>query len=154
LQTQNLLGNLTSYTQQYEQLSRSSIIATPDSDQNFHPTPKFIGNDPLPSLNTIVNGTLDAGRVEIVNGWLSGTGAIKGSLNVFGPVSGYDDPIKLEKPKQTPFEKSMNITPAEPDHRFDNPNNKIVGTSGGFLMAGTLGGTPGILTVTSDVSLF
>jgi hypothetical protein len=145
LQIQNLLGNLTSYTQQFQQVSRVSIVATPDSDSNYHPTPQFIQNVPLPDLNTIVNGVLDAARVEIVNGSLSGTGMIKGSVNVLGPVGGYEDPIVLKPP--TPMSPT-------PDQNFNNPNNKILGTNGGFLVAGQLGGTPGKLTVTGGVSLF
>jgi hypothetical protein len=150
LHIQNLLGSLTSYTQQYEELSRVSIVATPDSDSNYHPTPQFIRNVPLPGLDTIVNGSLDADRVDIVDGRLSGTGTIQGSVNVLGPGSGYDNAIVLKAP--TP-------TSPTPDQNFNNPNNKVLGTNGGSLVAGTVGaaagsGTPGKLTVTGDVSLF
>jgi hypothetical protein len=143
----SLIGNLTSYTQQYEQMARVSIVATPDS-QNGMATPSFVPNAPLPDLETVVDGTLDAGRVEIVNGLLSGTGTVQGSLNVFGPVSEYDDPIVLLPVDKEPIDPS-----------WDNPMNTIRGTTGGSLVAGKRGpapgsGAPGKLTVTGDVSLF
>lgn len=138
----SLIGNLTSYTQQYEPMARVSMVATPDS-QNGLATPQFVPNAPFPNLNTVVNGTLDAGRVEIVNGSLSGTGTIKGSINVFGPVSGYSDPIELTPVHGEPVDTGWN-----------NPTNKIEGTQGGSLVAGNPGGTPGKLTVTQNVSLY
>jgi hypothetical protein len=147
LKITSLIGNLTSYTQQFEQMARVSIVATPDS-QNGKATPAFVPNAPFPDLDTVVDGVLDAGRVEIVNGLLSGTGTVQGSLNVFGPVSGYADPIEL---------KPVDKEPVDPS--WDNKKNTIEGTGGGFLVAGKPGatpgsGTPGKLTVTGDVSLF
>jgi hypothetical protein len=141
------LGTLTSYTQQFEQQDRVSMVATPDS-KNGHATPSFIPNAPFPDLNTVVDGVLDAGRVEIVDGLLSGTGTLTGSLNVFGPVSGYPDTIKL-----------MPVDGGPIDPSWDNEKNTIRATSGGFLVAGKAGGsggggTPGELTVKGDVSLF
>jgi hypothetical protein len=143
----SLIGSLTSYTQQYEQLARVSMVATPNS-QNGKATPGFIPNAPLPSLDSLVDGVLDAGRIEIVDGFLSGTGTVKGSLNIFGPVRGYADPIELKRVGKEPIDPS-----------WDNRQNTIRGTDGGFLVAGRLGatpgsGTPGKLTVTGDVSLF
>lgn len=142
------LGNVTSYTQQYEQSARVSMVATPDSHDG-KATPSFVPNAPLPELNTVVDGVLDAGRVEIVNGSLSGTGKVTGSLNVFGPVSGYADPIVL---------KPVNNEPIDPS--WDNKSNTIRGTNGALLAAGkaaagtTGSGTPGQLTVNGDVSMF
>jgi hypothetical protein len=135
------IGNLTGYTQQYEQMARVSLVATPDSE-NGQATPHFIPNAPFPSLDTAVDGVLDAGRVEIVNGSLSGTGTVQGAVSVFGPVGGYADPIESKE-----------------DPGWDNKNYSIKGTDGGFLVAGEPGatpggGAPGKLTVTGDVSLF
>jgi hypothetical protein len=143
----SLIGSLTSYTQQYEEMARVSKVATPDS-QNGKAIPGFVPSAPLPSLDTLVDGILDAGRIEIVDGFLSGTGTVKGSLSVFGPVSGYADPIELKRVGKEPIDPS-----------WDNRKNTIKGTDGGFLVAGKLGatpgsGTPGKLTVTGDVSLF
>jgi hypothetical protein len=123
------------------------MVATPDSS-NGKATPKFIPNAPFPELNTVVDGVLDAGRVEIVDGLLSGTGKVMGSLNVYGPVSGYDDSIVL---------LPVNGKPIDPS--WDNKTNKIRATNGGFLVAGKVngtpgGGTPGKLSVTGNVSLF
>jgi hypothetical protein len=141
------IGNLTSYTQQFEEQDRVSIVATPDS-MNGKATPKFMPNAHFPVLSTVVDGVLDAGRVEIVDGLLSGTGKVMGSLNVYGPVSGYPDSIVL---------LPVNGKPIDPS--WDNKNNSIRGTVGGFLVAGKVsgtpgGGTPGKLSVTGNVSLF
>jgi hypothetical protein len=143
LKVEALVGNLTSYTQQYEQMARVSIVPTSALNQNGTGPTTFVPGAPLPDLNTVVNGTLDAGRVNVVNGWLSGIGTVKGSLNVFGPVGGYDDPIEL---------KPVHDKPVDPS--WDNKKNTILGTAGGFLVAGQRSGTPGKLTVTSDVSMF
>jgi hypothetical protein len=136
LQVQAQFGLLTSYTQGNEQNARVSMVATPDSSGG-QPTPKFIANAPLPSLNTVVNGTLDAARVEIVNGRLAGTGTVKGSLLVFGPVSGYDNPIEYTG--------------------WNNTANKIRGTDGGSLLpassADTSNAKPGKLS-TGDVTMY
>lgn len=141
------IGSAASYTQQYEQTARVSMTATPDSSGG-KATPSFVPNAPLPELNTVVDGVLDAGRVEIVNGSLTGTGAVNGSVNVFGPVSGYADPIELKPVGNEPIDPSWN-----------NKNNAIRGTDGALLAAGKAGttsgnGTPGKLVVTGDVSMF
>src|SRR5262249_12592879 len=70
--TLKITGNLTSYTQQVQQFRR------------------VIG-ETLPSLNTVVNGTLDVSRVNIVNGTLAGTGTITGPISLFtslGAING------------------------------------------------------------------
>ncbi|MFO0810254.1 MAG: hypothetical protein U0746_16655 [Gemmataceae bacterium] len=139
-----LVGNLTSYTQQVQQMARVSVVPTAALNQAGTGPTTFVPNATLPGLDTVVNGTLEAGRVNIADGSLSGTGTVKGSLNVFGPVSGYDDPIKLMPVGTQPIDPS-----------WDNPQNKIRATPGGVLAAGTRGtGTPGKLTVTGDVSLY
>jgi hypothetical protein len=142
------VGSLTSYTQQVEQMARVSIVPTYALDQAGTGPSTFVLNAPLPSLHTIVNGILDVDRVDIADGWLSGTGTVNGSLNVLGPVSGYADPIQTIPVDNEPV-----------DFSWTNLKNMIRGTNGGSLLAGTLGatpgsGTPGTLTVTGDVSLF
>jgi hypothetical protein len=68
-----IAGTLNSYTQELQQLSLLKGAKTP-------------------SINTIVNGTLDAGRIDVVNGSLAGTGTIlDGSVFVAGPVSATKD---------------------------------------------------------------
>lgn len=112
------IGNLTSYTQQLQQIARV----------------KTQGED-LPPLNTIINGSLDAGRVDIVDGYLSGTGTINGSVELMGPVNGY---------------------------KYRNSLGDIVTilpTKGGFLLPGSLNKVPGKLTIGSmstpgDVSMY
>jgi hypothetical protein len=147
LKIKSLFGKLTSYTQQLEEVARVGVVPTSKLNEAGTGPAEWLDNRkaPLPVLNTVVNGVLDTGRVEIVDGWLSGTGTVKGSLGVFGPVSGYPDPIV-----------------GSPDPSWNNPANEpneIKGTSGGFLVPGRRGGAqgggaPGKLTVTGDVSLF
>src|SRR5262249_31893386 len=67
-------GTLNSYTQALQQLSL------------------LRGTTP-PSISTVADGTLDAGRVSVVNGVLSGTGTITGSVFVSGPVSATADQV-------------------------------------------------------------
>jgi hypothetical protein len=109
--TLKITGNLTSYTQQVQQFRR------------------VIG-ETLPSLNTVVNGTLDVSRVNIVNGTLAGTGTITGPISLFTSL----DAI--------------------------NGSNGIPGlqaTPGGFLLpassANTSNGDPGKLS-TGDVTMY
>lgn len=147
LKITSLFGNLTSYTQQFDQTARISMVATPDS-KNGAATPTFKPNAPFPSLDTVVDGILDAARVDIVNGFLAGTGTVQGSLSVYGPVSGYSNPIEL---------KPVNGEPIDPS--WNNKKNAILGSTGGALVIGKRGATPDIstpgkLTVTGDVSLF
>jgi hypothetical protein len=66
--TLKITGNLTSYTQQVQQFTR------------------VIG-ETLPKLCTVVNGTLDVSRVNVVNGTLAGTGTITGAVSLFAPLS-------------------------------------------------------------------
>jgi hypothetical protein len=141
-----LVGNLTSYTQQFEPMARVSIVPTSALDKDGTGPSTFVPNAPLPALDTVVNGTLEAGRVAVVDGRLSGNGTVKGSVSVFGPVSGYENAIVLK-----PVDKE------KVDTSWDNPNNVIRGTSGGDLLAGRAasgGGTPGHLTVTGDVTMY
>ena len=149
------VGNLTTYTQQFEPMARVSIVPTAALNKAGTGPTTFVPNAPLPALDTVVNGTLQAvqagGQVAVLNvavvdGRLSGNGKVKGSVSVFGPVSGYEDPIKLKPVDKEPVDTS-----------WDNPNNVIRGTSGGDLLAGTAvsgGGTPGHLTVTGDVTMY
>jgi hypothetical protein len=123
LQVKAQFGLLTSYTQANEQNARVSMVATPDSSGG-KATPKFKENAPLPSLNTTVNGTLNAARVEIVNGRLAGKGTINGTLLVFGAVSGYDNGIELKPVNGEPVDTSWN-----------NTTNIIRKTNGGSLLA-------------------
>jgi hypothetical protein len=141
-----LVGNLTSYTQQFEPMARVSIVPTSALDKAGTGPSTFVTNAPLPALDTVVNGTLEAGRVAVVDGRLSGNGTVKGSVSVFGPVSGYENAIAL-KP----------VHGEKVDTSWDNPKNVILGTSGGVLLAGTAAagvGTPGHLTVTGDVAMY
>jgi hypothetical protein len=140
------VGNLTSYTQQFEPMARVSIVPTSALNKDGTGPTTFVDNAPLPGLDTVVNGTLEAGRVAVVNGRLSGNGTVKGSISVFGPVSGYANPIVL-KP----------VAGEKVDTSWDNPKNVIRGTNGGDLLAGAAAagvGTPGHLTVTGDVTLY
>jgi hypothetical protein len=66
--TLTITGDLPSYTQQVQQFTRV-IGAT------------------MPPIHTVVNGTLDVGRVNIVNGILAGTGTITGPISLFAPLS-------------------------------------------------------------------
>ncbi len=144
-----LIGTQTSYTQQFEELSRVSMVPTSALDPAGTGPSTFVANAPLPDLNTVVDGILHVGRVNIVDGWLTGTGTVEGDLNLFGPLAGYADPIKM-----TPVDKE----PVDPS--WDNATNTIRATAGGVLAPGTRGanpgdpGTPGKLTVAGDVSLF
>jgi Domain of unknown function (DUF4214) len=105
-------------------------------------------NEALPDLITTVDGTLHVERVNIVDGFLTGTGSIEGNLNLFGPVSGYADPIQMVPVGNEPVDPS-----------WDNPMNTIRGTTGASLVPGerpkTVGGngTPGKLSVSGDVTL-
>jgi hypothetical protein len=155
LTTTAVFGSLTSYTQQYEELARVSMVPTValhTPDDPFAPK-EFVANAPLPALHTIVNGTLDSARVEIADGGLSGTGKITGVLNVYGPVGGYANPI---------VSVGIDPHPDWKDELWNNPSNVIKGTNGGFLVAGDpekpedplKGGTPGKLTVEGDVSMY
>jgi hypothetical protein len=143
------IGTQTSYTQQFEQLARVSIVPTAALNASGHGPAAFVDNAPLPDLVTIVDGVLHVGRANIVDGWLTGIGTIEGNLNLFGPVAGYADPIEMKPVDKEPVDTSWN-----------NLKNTIRATSGGFLAAGRRGATagdpptPGKLTVTGDVSLF
>jgi hypothetical protein len=76
-----VIGSLTSYTQQAQQLTRVKGVVTP-------------------STFTLVNGTLTSGRVDIADGTLAGKGTINGAIDMMGPLSGYTftyrDPISLK----------------------------------------------------------
>jgi hypothetical protein len=127
-------------------MARVSIVPTSALDKDGTGPSTFVPNAPLPALDTVVNGTLQAGRVAIVDGRLSGNGTVNGSVSVFGPVSGYENAIVLK-----PVDKE------KVDTSWDNPNNVIRGTKGGDLLAGTAAagvGTPGHLTVTGDVTMY
>lgn len=89
--------------------------------------------NPLPELRTIVNGTLTAARVNIVNGFLVGVGTVAGSVNVSGPLSA-----------------TTNIY----DGLFSFSGGGQKATEGGFLQPGKEDGTPGQLTVTGDVRMY
>jgi hypothetical protein len=143
------VGNLTSYTQQVEEVARVSIAPTSALNNAGTGPKEFVANPPLPDLITTVNGTLNVGRVDIVDGWLTGTGLIQGNLGLFAPVAGYDNSIVLKPVKDEPV-----------DHSWDNPNNKIRPGIGGTLAPGqrpnTDGGTgtPGKLTVSGSVYMY
>lgn len=100
------VGSLTSYTQQIQQFTR-------------------VKGQTMTTPNTVVNGVLDAGRVTIADGTLTGTGTVTGSVDVMGPLAGYTYTDSLGK----------QVT--------------INGTAGGILQPGTLAGDPGKLTIGS-----
>lgn len=103
-------GNTTSYTQDLQQFTRVLGASTP-------------------SPSTIVNGTLDAGRIDIAEGVLAGTGTIiDGPIDVMGPVAGYSYVNSLKQ--------AVTIEP----------------TKGGTLLPGNPDGTPGMLTVGSSTT--
>lgn len=101
------VGTVTNYTQQLQQFTRV----------NGHPRA-------IPFTN--VRGTLDASRVTIADGQLSGVGTITGSLDMMGPLEGYSYTNSL----------GQMVT--------------IDGTAGGILQPGGLDGTPGKLTIGSS----
>jgi hypothetical protein len=142
-------GSLTSYTQQFEEIARVSNVPVAALNPSGVAPEKFIGNVPLPNLVTTVDGTLHAGRVNIVDGWLASTGLIDGNLSVFASVAGYDDPIGINKRDNEKV-----------DTGWKNQDNKILETSGGFLAPGKRpekaggDGIPGKLTVNGNVYLY
>ena len=89
-----LIGTQTSYTQQFEELARVSTYRLPHWIRREPAPRRSWTTRRLPDLNTVVNGILHAGHVNIVDGWLTGTGTVEGDLNLFGPVGGYADPIE------------------------------------------------------------
>src|SRR5262249_32567912 len=119
LKVNALVGNMTTYIQQVEQMARVSRVPTAALDPKGTGPSTFVDNAPLPNLTTVVNGILDANQVNIADGSISGTGELTGSLNLYGPVAGYANPIEYK-----------------PDTHWNNLNNQIRTTKGGVLVAG------------------
>ena len=103
----NVTGTLNSYTQEFQQLA-------------------FLTSLTLPPINTMDNGTLTAGLVDIVNGALYGTGMITGPQGSSATVV-INGPTLATKYQQA--------------------------TTGGLLQPGGPS-SPGKLTVTGDVTMY
>jgi hypothetical protein len=103
----NVTGTLNAYTQEFQQLAYLTGLVPP-------------------AIGTTVDGTLSAGLVDVVNGFLAGTGTIQG-------------------PKGAPATVDVNGPVGATMYQM--------ATTGGVLQPGSAA-TPGKLSVTGDVTLY
>jgi hypothetical protein len=133
-----ITGNLTSYTQQVQQFTR-------------------VKGETIPSLNTVVNGTLDVSRVNIVNGTLAGTGKITGPISLFAPLSAINGSNGIPGLQATPGgfllpANSANISNGNPGE-LSTGDVTLYGAEFGVIAKGAAGTDYSQLTSSGTVSL-